>query len=43
VADMLVNAQLLLPQGVDQQMAKVVRRAVDAKEKLVGSFNKISS
>jgi len=35
VADMLINAELLLPQGEDQQVVKVVRRAVDPNGQLV--------
>ena len=39
VADLLLNAEVLLPQGETTQMAKVVRRAVDDDGKLVGNFN----
>ncbi|KAL7538844.1 hypothetical protein ACHAXR_009411 [Thalassiosira sp. AJA248-18] len=39
VSDLLINAEVLLPQGEDMQMAKVVRRAVDEDGKLIGTFN----
>ena len=37
--DVLLNAELLLPHGESQQLAKVVRRAVDQDGKVIGSFN----
>ena len=40
VTDVLINAEVLLPQGESMQMAKVVRRAVDEDGKVVGSFDK---
>ena len=39
IADLLINAEVVLPQGEEMQMAKVVRRAVDNNGKLVGTFD----
>ena len=39
VNDLLLNAELLLPQGDSEQFARVVRRAVDENGNLVGTFN----
>lgn len=38
-ADLLINAEVLLPQGEKESMAKVVRRVVDADGKAVGTYN----
>ena len=40
MTDMLINAEVLLPQGEEMQMAKVVRRTVDENGKLIGTFDK---
>ena len=40
VSDILLNAELHLPAGEHEQLAKVVRRAVDEDGRLIGSFNK---
>ena len=37
--DVLINAELHLPQGESEQLARVVRRSVDADGKLIGTFN----
>ena len=39
VTDLLINAKVLLPQGDSQQMAKVVRRAIDSDGLVIGEFN----
>ena len=40
VSDILLNAELHLPSGESEQLAKVVRRAVDKDGRLIGSFDK---
>ena len=37
--DVLINAELHLPQGESEQLARVVRRSVGADGKLIGTFN----
>ena len=37
--DLLINAEVLLPQGESNQMAKVVRRAIGRGGNVVGTFN----
>ena len=37
--DLLINAEVLLPEGEHKHMAKVLRRAVDEDGNLVGTFN----
>jgi hypothetical protein len=39
MTDLLINAEVLLPQGESEQMAKVLRRAVDDDGKMIGTFN----
>ena len=39
VTDLLINAEVLLPQEDSQQMAKVVRRAIDSEGLVIGEFN----
>ena len=40
LADTLINAEVLLPQGESKQLAKVIRRSVDADGHVIGTFNK---
>ena len=40
-ADMLITAELLLPQGEDVRLAKVIRRNVDSNGKVLGYYNNI--
>ena len=40
VTEFLINADHLLPRGEEQQMEKVVQRAVGSEGNLIGSFNK---
>ncbi len=37
--DILISAEVLLPQGEDLQAAKVLRRSLDENEKLIEAFN----
>jgi len=37
--DLLINAEVLLPQGESMHMAKVIRRAVDDDGQLIGTFD----
>jgi hypothetical protein len=39
MTDLLINAEVLLPQGESEQMAKVLRQAVDDDGKVIGTFN----
>ena len=39
MTDLLINAEVLLPQGESEQLAKVIRRAVDDDGKIIGTFN----
>ena len=39
VTDLLINAEVMLPNGHSQQMAKVIRRSVDSEGRVVGEFN----
>jgi hypothetical protein len=39
MTDLLINAEVLLPQGESEQLAKVLRRSVDEEGKLIGTFN----
>ena len=36
---LLINAEVLLPQGEEEQMAKVIRRVVDSDGRVHGTFN----
>ena len=40
-ADMLMNAEVLLPQGEDVSLTKVIRRNVDSKGQVIGDNNDI--
>ena len=40
VADLLMNAEVLLPQGEAQQMAKVVRRSIERYGNIIGDLDK---
>ena len=39
VTDMFINAEISLPQGEKLSMGKVIRRAVDAQGKLIGTYS----
>lgn len=39
VADLLINAEVLLPQRDSQMLAKVIRRSIDANGSVIGSFD----
>ena len=39
VTDLLINAEVMLPHGDSQEMAKVIRRSVDSEGLVVGQFN----
>jgi hypothetical protein len=39
VADLMINAEILLPRGEEVQMAKVLRRSIDTDGNTVGTFN----
>ena len=43
VADFLINAEVLLPKGEAQQMAKVVRRSIDRDGNIIGDLDKTPS
>ena len=43
VADLLINAEVLLPQGEAQQMAKVVRQSIDRDVNIIGDLDKTPS
>jgi hypothetical protein len=38
MTDHLINAEVLLPQGEEMQMAKVIGRSLDAEGKVIGNF-----
>jgi hypothetical protein len=38
MTNLLINAEVLLPQGESEQLAKVLRRSVDENGKLIGTF-----
>ena len=40
-ADILMNAEVVLPQGEDMRLAKVVRRSLDSDGKVTGNYNDI--
>ena len=40
VADLLINAEVLLPNGDSQHMAKVIRRTIDENGKVIVIFDK---
>ena len=40
-ADILMNAEVVLPQGEDMRLAKVVRRSLDSDGKVTGNYNNI--
>ena len=39
MADLLINAEVLLPQGETQQMARVIRCSVDSEGKVIGNLD----
>ena len=39
IADLLINADVLLDQGETQQMARVIRRSIDAEGKVIGNLD----
>ncbi len=39
VTDLLINDEVLLPQGDSQQMAKVIRRSIDSDVIVIGEFD----
>ena len=39
VTDLLINAEVLLPQGDSQQMAKIIRRSIDSDGLVIGEFS----
>ena len=43
VADLLINEEVLLPQGEAQQMAKVIRRSIDINGNIIGDLDKTPS
>ena len=43
VADLLINAEVLLPQGEAQQMAKVIRRSIDVNGNIIGDLDNTPS
>ena len=43
VADLLMNAEVFLPQGESQQMAEVVRRSIDRDGNIIGDLDKTPS
>ena len=43
MAYLLINADVLLPQGEAQLMAKVVRRSIDRDGNIIGDFEKTPS
>ena len=40
LTDVLISAEVLLPQGEEQQLAKVLRRSVDQDGKFIGQLHK---
>ena len=40
-ADILMNAEVVLPQGEDMRLAKVVQRSLDSDGKVTGNYNNI--
>ena len=41
VADILMNSEVLLPQGEDMWLEKVIRRNIDSDDKVTGDYNNI--
>ena len=39
VADALINAEVMLPNGVSMAIAKVVRRGIDENGRMIGTFD----
>merc|ERR1712110_155262 len=39
LTDTLINAEIMLPQGEEQVLAKVLRRSVDENGRVIGQFN----
>ena len=43
MSDLLINAEVLLPQGDAQQMAKLVRQSIDRDGNIIGDLDKTPS
>ena len=41
VADLLINAEVLFPQGENKRLAKVIKRSVNSDGKLIGNYNEL--
>ena len=39
MTDLIINAEVLLPQGKGTHMAKVVKQALDKEDQMIGSWN----
>jgi len=39
MADLLINAEVLLPHGETQQMTRVIRRSVNSEGKIIGNLD----
>ena len=40
-ADLLMNAEVLPPQGEDNRLAKVIKRSVNSDGKVIGNYNEL--
>ena len=40
-ADLRMNAEVLLPQGDEKRLAKVIKRSVDSDGKVFGNYNEL--
>ena len=40
-ADLLMNAEVLLPQAEEKRLAKVIKRSIDSDGKVIGKYNEI--
>ena len=40
-ADLLMNAEVLLPQGEDKRLDKVIKRSVNSDGKIIGNYNEL--
>ena len=38
---MLMNSEVILPQGEEKRLAKVIKRSVDSDGKIIGNYNEI--
>ena len=41
-ADLLMNAEVLLPQGEEKRLAKLIKSSVNSDRKLIGNYNELS-